>query len=288
VTVDKNMFGYLLFAFGLYFAAALTSGWQSRSHERDHKRTDQIVNVLLLAMTAWLIPIANSKTSTVALTAGIAIIVALQLPTVRRHFLPVALAAVLVVTVGDSLFSVKSSIIEASGRDATFTGRTGLWETVLNEPINPLVGAGYASFWLGERLARFWVMYPTSPPIQAHNGYIEVYLNLGILGVCLLAGVLWRGLRTVQTRATASLALSAPSSRNEHTLAIFGLAYAVAYLLYNVTEATFQGLNFLFLIFLMLAFRSSAKQSTSSDSLVAGATKWGERPSAAGRMGGAQ
>jgi hypothetical protein len=64
------------------------------------------------------------------------------------------------------------------------------------------------------------------------------------------------------------------------------LAYAVSYLLYNVTEATFQGLNFLFLIFLMLAFRSSAKQSTSSDPLVAGATKWAERPSAAGRMGG--
>ena len=36
-------------------------------------------------------------------------------------------------------------------------------------------------------------MYPTSPPFEAHNGYIEVYLNLGLIGVCLLVGVLWTG-----------------------------------------------------------------------------------------------
>ena len=94
-------------------------------------------------------------------------------------------------------------MLEAAGRDATFTGRTGLWETLLQEPINPLIGVGYASFWLGERLERFWAMYPTSPPIEAHNGYLEVYLNLGLIGVCLLAGVLWRGLRTTRSRMAA-------------------------------------------------------------------------------------
>jgi hypothetical protein len=34
----------------------------------------------------------------------------------------------------------------------------------------------------------------------------------------------------------------------------FAIAYILAYLLYNTTEATFQGLNFLFIIFLLLAF----------------------------------
>ena len=32
------------------------------------------------------------------------------------------------------------------------------------------------------------------------------------------------------------------------------MAYILAYLVYNMTEATFQGLNFLFIIFLLLAF----------------------------------
>ncbi len=34
----------------------------------------------------------------------------------------------------------------------------------------------------------------------------------------------------------------------------FAIAYILAYLLYNTTEATFVGLNFLFIVFLLLAF----------------------------------
>jgi O-antigen ligase len=255
------MFGYLLFAFGLYFAAALMSRWNSGGHLHHRHRIDQAINLLLLAMVGWLIPIANSKTATLALIAGIAVVFAMRFPTVRRHFLAYAFTAITLVTVGDALLSVKSAILEASGRDATFTGRTGLWGTVLQEPINPMLGAGYASFWLGERLTRFWAMYPTSPPIQAHNGYIEVYLNLGVIGLSLLAGVLWSGLQTVQRRAAASFTSATSESQHEREFAVFGLAYVVAYLFYNITEATFQGLNPLFTIFLMLAFRSRGQRT---------------------------
>jgi O-antigen ligase len=275
VTTDKNMFGYLLFSFGLFFVAAFMSNRDPQRKEPGGKRTEQLINVLLLAMIGWLLPIANSKTATVALAAGVAIILALRFATVRKHFWVFAVVAVLLATVGDQLFSVKSAILEASGRDATFTGRTGLWETVLKEPINPLFGVGYATFWLGERLARFWAMYPNSPPIQAHNGYIEVYLNLGLIGVCLLAAVLWRGLRTIQARATAAFAPLASSTYAERTLALWGMAFGVAYLMYNVTEATFQGLNFLFTLFLILAF-NSVKTSTAPNKARAGsqATLW--------------
>lgn len=93
-----------------------------------------------------------------------------------------------------------------------------------------------------------------SPPIEAHNGYLEVYLNLGLIGLCLIAVVLWRGLITTQSRAAASLSLSMSETHNDRIFGTFGMAYGVAYLLYNVSEATFQGLNFLFVIFLILAF----------------------------------
>ena len=252
VTADKNMFGYLLFAFGLFFVAAFMSRRDPHGDERNRVRSGQIINILFLAMVGWLLTIANSKTATLALMVGIAVIVALRFPTVRRHFWSYVLAATLLVMVSNELLSVKSNILEASGRDATLTGRTGLWETLLQEPINPLIGVGYTSFWLGERLTRLWAMYPNSPPNQAHNGYLEVYLNLGLIGVCLIAGVLWRGLRTMQSRMAASLSMSA--THNDRIFGTFGMAYGTAYLLYNVTEATFQGLNFLFVIFLILAF----------------------------------
>lgn len=254
VTTDKNMFGYLLFAFGLFFVTAFMSRRDPHRDERNRVRSDQAINILFLAMIWWLLPIANSKTATLALTAGIAVIVALRFATVRRHFWPYALAAILLVMVSDELFSVKSAVFEAAGRDDTLTGRTGLWETLLQEPINPLIGVGYASFWLGDRLTKFWAMYPMSPPIEAHNGYLEVYLNLGLIGLCLIAVVLWRGLITTQSRAAASLSLSMSETHNDRIFGTFGMAYGVAYLLYNVSEATFQGLNFLFVIFLILAF----------------------------------
>lgn len=267
VTTDKNMFGYLLFAFGLFFAASLLSGRGSHDgegHPDRPARTDRITCLLMLAIIGWLIPIANSKTATVALALGIAVVLAVQLATVRRHFWSYAVPTVVLVMVVEELFSVKSAILEASDRDATFTGRTGLWEMVLHEPINPLLGEGYGSFWLGERLERFWAMYPTSPPIQAHNGYIEIYLNLGLVGVVLIACLLWAGLRTMQRRATATVTEPMSATHDEKTLATFGLGYGIAYLFYNITEATFQGLNPLFTIFLILAFVHRGITETSS------------------------
>jgi exopolysaccharide production protein ExoQ len=253
VTTDKNMFGYLLFAFGLYFFAALINSTRRLGHEREGTLFDRGISILFLVMIGWLFPISNSKTATVAFAVGVAIIVAVQFATVRRHLWSYAFAAILLAPILDELFSVKSAIFEASGRDATLTGRTGLWETLLKEPINPLVGVGYGSFWLGERLTRFWAMYKTSPPIQAHNGYLEVYLNLGLIGLTLLAGVLWAGLKRMRNKFVSSQALT--ETRNDRTIKTFGLAYGIAYLFYNVSEATFQGNNLLFVIFLILAWK---------------------------------
>jgi O-antigen ligase len=203
-------------------------------------------------MIAWMIPMANSKTSLLSLIAGVMLVLALQFPTVRRNPWQWIIGTVLVLTILNEFLSLQSTVIQASGRDATFTGRTGIWETVLSESDSALLGSGYASFWLGERLQRIWDLYPNTPLLQAHNGYLEVYLNLGMIGVALLGGVLWTGLRNTRRRLTApDFAAAGPDERTYQT---FGMAYVPAYLIYNVTEATFMGLNFLFIIFLLVAF----------------------------------
>ena len=71
------------------------------------------------------------------------------------------------------------------GRDSTLTGRTEIWTHVLWVAGNPLLGTGFESFWLGDRLANVWSIMPGIQ--EAHNGYLEVYLNLGWIGVTLLA-----------------------------------------------------------------------------------------------------
>jgi O-antigen ligase len=253
VTLDKNMFGYLLFAYGLFFASGLVCAFRDDSLSRVTRRTDLVCYGLLLAMVAWLTPLANSKTSLLAFVSGIAVILALQFPRIKRHLWVFLIAIVCIGVIADQLFSVKGAVLEASGRDASFTGRTGIWETVLSEPINPVVGTGYTSFWLGERLERIWAHYPKTRLLQAHNGYLEVYLNLGVVGLVLLGGVLWTGLRNARRRL-AGAAHYKTGNVDDSLFETFAIAYILAYLLYNTTEATFQGLNFLFIIFLLLAF----------------------------------
>lgn len=60
---------------------------------------------------------------------------------------------------------------------------------------NALVGAGLESFWLGPRLLTVWAAFPNIRLNEAHNGYLKVYLNLGLVGIGLVALILIDGYR---------------------------------------------------------------------------------------------
>src|SRR5262245_1786846 len=125
----------------------------------------------------------------------------------------------------DYLFGLQGLITSAVGRDPTLTGRTELWEMILPLTPNPVLGAGYEGFWLGRRLLAMWAALWWQP-IQAHNGYIEVYLNLGFVGLLILGGFLLVSYYRVWTTATV-----------DHFS--LGLTVWVVTLFYNVTEAAF-------------------------------------------------
>ncbi len=65
---------------------------------------------------------------------------------------------------------------------------------------------------------------------EAHNGYLEVYLNLGIVGLLLLVGFLISSYRTICRR------LNPFSSLGSLSLALWTILP-----FYNVTEAAFKG-----------------------------------------------
>lgn len=74
-------------------------------------------------------------------------------------------------------------------KDTTLTGRTNIWIAVI-EMIGerPWFGYGYSNFWLGFSgpsinvwLATNW---PNVPP-HAHNGFLDLLLDLGIIGLIL-------------------------------------------------------------------------------------------------------
>jgi O-antigen ligase len=73
------------------------------------------------------------------------------------------------------------SVADDLGRDATLTGRVEIWAG-LSEVVSrqPFFGSGVSSFWTNERRQTHQIG-------EAHNGYLEVVLALGFVGLALTA-----------------------------------------------------------------------------------------------------
>jgi exopolysaccharide production protein ExoQ len=267
VTTNKNMLGYLLLVFGLFFwCTVLTrSGWA----DKKVRRTELAVSVLLLGMIGYLLRITDSQTSLIALCAASAVAMALGSPVVRKYFGAVALGSLVIGLGLQLLFDIGGMVIASAGRDTTLTGRTEVWAAVIAMAQHPLVGAGFQSFWLGDRLQAMWAKFPVFRPNQAHNGYIEIYLNLGWIGLLILVGVLITFYGTMRRKLEEAVAATSTSAA-DLILAKFGIGYLAAYLLYNISEAIFQPLNFLFIVFLVLGIRYQLREAQETVSVTAG------------------
>lgn len=71
------------------------------------------------------------------------------------------------------------------GKDITLTGRVPIWEASIHEGIKKIwLGYGYKAFWLGNNGPSFWVIQGIGKnPGHGHNGYLDLFLELGIVGV---------------------------------------------------------------------------------------------------------
>lgn len=238
VTTSKNMLGALCLVCGIFLVWDTAVRWVGRREPRTKKIL--IVNVSLIAMALWLLHLANSATSQVCLLIGTLIISATyaktikRRPTVLKTLIPSCIVLYVLLAFG---FHLNGNMAEAVGRNPTLTDRTIIWAAVLSTNTNPLLGTGYESFWLGPRLERVWAL--AGHVNEAHNGYLEVYLNLGLIGVSLLVGFL------IATYRNICRILYCDSG-----FASFSLAVWVVALFYNMTEAAYKG-SLLWLIFLI-------------------------------------
>lgn len=114
------------------------------------------------------------------------------------------------------------------GKDPTLTGRTEIWAFVTNDIwMKPLFGWGYFGFWgLNNPASReisdavHWVVP------QAHDGLLELLLNIGILGTALF---FWLFIRNL---ALAFLCLRTPAK----ALAVSAIMCCVGLLILGVSE----------------------------------------------------
>jgi exopolysaccharide production protein ExoQ len=240
-TTSKNMLGIACLISGLFFFWDTVTRWSDRKERRTRRII--LVNVAFIAMTLWLLNMCDSATSRLCLVLGCLVITAAHTKTLKRRpaplklLIPVGICSYLLLAFGFGV-DINATFASALGRDPTLTGRTKIWEIVLSMHTNPLLGAGYESFWLGPRLQRIW-QSGQGTVNESHNGYLEVYLNLGLIGLFLLSGFLVSSYQTICKR------LKPFSSFASLTLSVW-----TVFLFHNVTEADFRS-GLLWLTFVM-------------------------------------
>jgi len=241
VTNDKNMLGVICLLLGLGAVWRILQEVRERRYRRSKRPL--IAQGVLLAMVLWLFWYANSMTSLACFVMGSGLMLVTSLPALTRRiaFVHVIVVAMLVVA-GLALFpELGGDLARGLGRDPTLTGRTELWSEIVGMNGNPLFGVGFESFWMGPRLDTIWSKHWWHPN-EAHNGYLEVFLNLGWTGVALLTVVIITGYR----HAIGILRQQPEAGR-------LMLAYFVVGVIYSLTEAGFRLLNPVWICFLLAA-----------------------------------
>lgn len=224
VTTNKNELGMICMVFGLASLSRVLDILRGR--EGPHKAGVWFAHGIVVAMAIWLIHVADSATSLACFVIGGTVLVLTSWSFVARRplFVHLLVAAMLGIAVSALFLGVGTGLVNNLGRNSTLTGRTEMWSHALHLVENPIFGTGYESFWVGERLEK---MRPVAPGVnQAHNAYIEIYLNLGWAGLALFGLVIASGYRKI-----------IQAFRQNGDAARLALTYFVVTLSYGFTEA---------------------------------------------------
>jgi exopolysaccharide production protein ExoQ len=259
VTTEKNALGCIVFICGLFLIWDLIEIRASGGKKTDVP--DTLMRIVLLLMVFWLLDRADSSTALACFILGTGILLFMRLPLAKRQ---VKYLGTWSLVIGFLIFllyivpGVRQAFVGMFQRDITLTGRTDLWADLLSEPINPLLGTGYQSFWLGPKAEHYWKKYSYHPN-QAHNGYVETYLNGGIVGVGLLIAMI------VFTGSKLKKELL-----NRSNFGIFCFSFLIVTLFYNWPEAMFNKMTPVWFILLIIALYPSGSTGSMPGNLAQG------------------
>jgi O-antigen ligase len=188
IAFGKNALGADCLILGFFFFWHLLQTWRT---ERNTQRRNELRLIAgFLIGILYLLRLAHSATSAICLLVAILIVVFVGIrPTIKNFIGTYVLTALVVLVAAELAFGISGGLSESLGRGSGLTGRTELWAHCLEVQSSPMVGAGFETFWTGEtdKIAAF---YGKWRPGGAHNGYLSIYLNLGLVGLSLLIGLL--------------------------------------------------------------------------------------------------
>jgi len=221
------------------------------------KRRRRVIVLTGIVLLSVLVLLTTSKTALVYLVGGAVafpFVRAFQRNPARRKRVVLFALSLFGCLIGYIILNWEN-FVEALGKDPMLTGRFALWALSLTWIAQrPLTGYGYDAFWSSYygpaadvRAAVNWLLAP-----HAHNGLINLLLDLGLVGVSFFGLTFvvayWRALKLSKTSRTAE--------------GIWPIAFLTFVFCYNLTEGSFMSRTDLFwilyvgVIFSLMANRS--------------------------------
>jgi O-antigen ligase len=152
------------------------------------------LGAIIIALSLPFLYMTHSKTA----LAGLPLAWLVSVLMARAQKPSTGIAIALSLLVGLNLVSVGSiyiapirAVVDAILPDPTFTGRTDIWKFAVDHVLQrPITGYGFATFWNTEQVVygmagATWA----NTASQAHNGYLDLALTIGIPGSVLMT--LW-------------------------------------------------------------------------------------------------
>lgn len=169
-------------------------------------------------------------------------------------FVAILVAGILLFLLGpfDALLDVLAGVV---GRDATFSNRTLIWQVVVERSMQSWVlGGGYGVAWK-DGLGTAVKAVVRSDPGHPHNGFLQTWIDLGVVGLSLVMALI--------ITTTASV-VSKPRPRNERSYGAFCLAFLFLYILVNLAGSEMMGYNSIYWTLLLIVGFSGVDRPTVS------------------------
>ena len=178
-------------------------------------KTERRVSFAMVLLSFLLLFLSRSTTSLIVcvLMLSAFFVIALRLPiAVKTLLIPIPVLAIYLLIVNLTPYSPMEFVLDIVGKDATFTGRTDLWVVVMDSFMeNQYWGLGYNGFWVGEfgESSYFTSSLNWNRMSQAHNGYLDILNELGMVGFAIflafLGQALFRGFNFLKGNRQAGL-----------------------------------------------------------------------------------
>ena len=257
IVASRNLLGFLALLAVIVFAVQLAAGTVRRGW-----------GIAWLSLAVLMLVLTRSATVTLAAAAvGLALVFALWARRAgadgRRPVYLTAGASVLA-AVG-ALIAFTPQLLSLFGKSPDLTGRFDIWASVTGLAAQrPVQGWGWVSYWAPwvepfDGLAvRKGVVY-----LQAHNAWLDVWLQLGIIGLivfsALVLSTLWRSWFLAVDRPRHGLADTSPYTAS----ALLPLLLLAALLAQSVAESRML-VEFGWVILCVLALMTKRQQASAA------------------------